>query len=116
MVIKVLKVIAIAILLVGFIWSYAPNFRLALQYSVCAIAIMAVVDAARNKRFSWAIAFFALAVLFNPLVTFLPKPNAYLLADAIAIAVFGLSLTVAKDPVRRSVLSIVDPAESRESL
>lgn len=116
MVIKVLKVIAIAILLVGFIWSYAPNFRMALQYTVCAIAIVAVVDAVRNKRFSWVIAFIGLAVLFNPLVTFLPKPNAYLLADAIAIAVFGLSLTVPKDPVRRSVLSVVEPGEPRESL
>jgi hypothetical protein len=116
MIIKVLKVTAIAILLIGFIWSYAPNFRMALQFTVCAIAIAAIVEAARNKRFSWAIAFFALAVLFNPLVTVLPKPNAYLLADAIAIAVFGLSLTVAKDPVRRSVLSVVEPGNPRESL
>ena len=40
----------------------------------------------------------------------------YLLADAIAIAVFGLSLTLGKDSVRRSVLSVVKPGESQESL
>jgi hypothetical protein len=116
MVIKILKVIAIAVLLGGFIWSYPGNQRIALQFAVCAIAIAAVVEAGRAKRFSWAVAFFAVAVLFNPFVAVLSRSNAYLLADAIAIAVFGLSLTLGKDSVRRSVLSVVKPGESQESL
>ena len=64
------------------------NHPVLLAIVVCVSALLIVIQAVRAGKYSWAIGFLAIAVLFNPLVP-ITRPERYVLwVDAIGLAAF----------------------------
>ena len=91
---KIMKWVSIVALLLGVVWSTSPDYQLLLQFVVCAGAIAVVLQAARAAKYFWAVAFGAIAVLYNPIVSVALSRTMFLWLNLICLATFAVSLVV----------------------
>jgi hypothetical protein len=91
-----MKWISIAILLPAVFWKATPDYHLALQMVVCVGAILVAWEGYRSGKRIWAIAFVAIAVLFNPFQPLTFSRTMFLWLNLISIATFLASLVVLK--------------------
>lgn len=115
---KILKLVSIAALLfVAAFWKSAPNYQFALNLVVCLAAAVVAVQAARAKRYVWAVGFGAIAFLFNPALPpiRLVGPLSLFLV-LISIAAFAASLAMLKTQSLLSIASITDRTPGSRSL
>jgi len=93
---KIMKWVSIAGLLLGVMWRSSPNYQLLLQFLVCAGAILVALQAARAAKYSWAVGFSAIAVLYNPILSVALSRNMFLWLNLVCLATFVVSLSVLK--------------------
>jgi hypothetical protein len=90
----IMKWVCIAALLLAVIWRSSANYRLLLEFMVCAGAVLIVLRACHTGKYPWAAGFIAIAVLFNPIVPIaLPRPM-LVWVDLVCLVAFVLSLAV----------------------
>ena len=105
-----------ALLLVAMSWHTA-NYQFLLEFAVCIGAIVVVMQAVRERRYLWATAFVAIALLFNPVVP-VPRPTGglFFLMIFACLAPFAISLAALKTHPLLSMPSITDRTQRSESL
>jgi len=90
----IMKWVCIAALLLAVIWRSSANYRILLEFMVCAGAVLIVLRACHTGKYPWAAGFIAIAVLFNPVVPIaLPRPM-LVWVDLVCLVAFVLSLAV----------------------
>lgn len=116
MLMKAMKWIAIAALLLALFWHpFAENRRL-LQFAVLAGALAVAVQAVRAGKLVWIGLFVAVAWVFNPIRPFAVSPSAFLVLDALTLVLFMVSLRGLETRPRLSIASITDRTPGSESL
>ncbi len=115
---KIMKWSSIAALLVlAILWrSSADNRTFAAAFVVWAGAAVVLVQATQAHKYVWAAVFFAVCLLFNPIVPVLASRNSFLLLDLACLGIFMGSLSVLKTKPRLSIASITDRTPGSESL
>jgi len=115
---KMMKLVSIAALLfAAVLWSYAPDFGLVLRFVIALSAVLVGTQAIRARKYSWAIGFYALAVLFNPFAAVISTSGKLSQALVLAaVAPFVMSLNALKTQPLLSIPSITDRRPGSESL
>jgi uncharacterized membrane protein HdeD (DUF308 family) len=114
---KLSKWLAIAALLTLIVLRRSSDSRTMIAgFLVCAAAVVAVVQATRVRKYGWILVFFAITVLFNPLVPLMFSRSAFLMLYLGCLATFLLSLRMALPVPRLSMASITDRTPGSESL
>ena len=105
--INIMKWASLAVLAGGlFFWRPAGGYAVLLQFVICISAILVAAQAARLKKYVWAIAFSAVAVLFNPLVSISLSRGVFSWINVLCFTLFLASLRFLKTPPRLSIPSI----------
>ena len=106
MITKVMKWVSIASLLPAVFWPSSSDYRLVLQFLVCAGALLVAWEAYRSEKHLWMIGFAAMAALFNPFQLWTLSPGMSFWLDLLSIGMFLASLAVLKARPRFSMPSI----------
>src|SRR5258708_20686194 len=106
----------LALIVAVFSWHSSVEFRIAVQFIVCAGAGLVFVQAIRESQRLWAAGFFGIAVLFNPVVPVAFSHGIFLWLDAVCLTMFLVSLALLKTTPRLSVVSITDSGPRNQSL
>jgi hypothetical protein len=113
---KTMKWIAMAALLVALFWRpFAENRRL-LELAVLGGAIAVLVQAVRAGKYVWMGLFVAIACIFNPIRPLAVSASVFLVADALTLLLFMVSLRSLETHPRQSIASITDRTPGSESL
>jgi hypothetical protein len=101
---KAVKVVSIAAFFLMFIWWFAAKSQLwsvgdggymeLLALAVFSAALLLVAQTAFGGKYFWAVAFAAIAVLFNPVAPLTLSRTTFLVLDAVCIWFFILSLSL----------------------
>lgn len=115
---KMMKVVSIAaLLLTAMLWSHAPSFGLPLRFVVGLSAMLVATQAVCAKKYSWAVGFYTVAILFNPFAAVITLAGKLSLLVVLAAAVpFAASLIMLKTQPLLSIPSITDRTLRSESL
>ncbi len=126
MLMRIMKWVSIAALLLSFAWSSStPNqdwsagvggYLELLVIVVFVTSILVVTQAARAGKYFWAAGFLPIAVLFNPVVPIALSRGVFLWLDWVCIAAFLLSLAAVKRQPVLSMQSIANRTPGSESL
>ena len=111
---KIMKWIAIATLFLAVLGIVSQ--RAVLEIVVCVSGLLVVTQAIGASKYSWAVGFLAIAVLFNPVLPLPISGNAFLLLEWVCLAAFLVSLAVLRIQPTLSVPSITSRAPRSESL
>ena len=116
MYIKIMSVLSVVAL--GFaLWTVNANFRVLLQFVVCAAAMLIMLHALRAQpQYSWAAAFSGLVILFNPIWPIAFPHSVFLSVDLTGICLFILYVTLHKAKLQPAVTSITDRSPQVRSL
>jgi hypothetical protein len=100
---KGVKSVSIAAFFLMFIWWFAAKSQLwsvgdggymeLLALAVFSAALLLVAQTALGGKYFWAVAFAAIAVLFNPVAPLTLSRTTFLVLDAVCIRFFILSLS-----------------------
>lgn len=114
---QIMKCIAaVALVVAVFSWHSSPYLTIAVQFIVCMGAGLVFMQAISERKRLWAIGFFGVAVLFNPVVPVALSGNSFIWLDAICLILFLFSLALVRNSPRLSPASITDPGPRNESL
>jgi Family of unknown function (DUF6804) len=101
---KTIKLVSIAALSLMFSWWFATKgltwsvqgggYMEVYALVVCLAALVLIAIAAHDRKYFWAAAFTAIAVLFNPLALFTLSRITFLVLDGVCMAAFILSLAL----------------------
>ncbi len=103
---KIMKWISIAGLLLAVLWRPSENYQLLLQFVVCTGAILVAWEGYRSANHLWAIGFFSIALLFNPIQPLTPSREMFLWLDLLSLATFLGSLVLLRAQPKLSIPSI----------
>jgi hypothetical protein len=118
MTMKVMKLVAVAALLLA-IWPHLSSIsHTLLDILVCGTSVVVATQAFRTGRQIWAAGFAVIAVLFNPAVPLVFARRTFLWLDVVCLITFMLSLVALKGRVqpRLSIPSITGRTPGSESL
>ncbi len=114
---RIMKWFAIAALLtLVVLWRSSDNRTFIAAFLVCTAAVVAMVQAARVRKYGWIMAFLAITLLFNPVIPLVLSPGTFLTLYLGCLATFLLSLRMAAPARRLSIASITDRTPGSESL
>ena len=115
---KIMKLATIAILItLAILWKYATTYELLMRVVVSVSAIMVAAQGARAKKYSWVVAFCAVAVIFNPFIPTGVFSGTLALSVILGSAVlFAGSLFSLRTQPILSIPSITDRSPGSESL
>ncbi len=115
---RVMKWLSIATLLLTVLfWGAAKHYRLELDLVVCAAAAVVVAQAFQARKYYWVAGFFAIALMFNPLVPiFRPAGDAGLSIVVLSIVPFVMALVELRPHPLMSIPSITDRNPGSRSL
>jgi uncharacterized protein DUF6804 len=99
-----------------FFWRPAGGYAIMLQFVICLSAILVSCQAARSGRQLWVIAFAALVVLFNPLVTVPVSQSVFLWINMLCLTMFLVAVKFLKTAPKLSIPSITYPGPPSQSL
>ena len=107
---RIMKWASVAALIVAvFFWRSSLELTMAVEFIVCVAAGLVFVQAIGEHKRLWAAAFFAIAVLFNPIAPVVLSRGIFLGLDAVCLAMFLASLALLKTSPQLSIASITDP-------
>ncbi len=112
----IMKLLSIAVLLGAMFWRPYGGYQILFEFAVFAGAALVVVQSYRLDKFRWGLAFVVIAALFNPVSPLTVPHVAFLLLNAICLALFAVSLFVLKTGPRLSIASITDRTPGSLSL
>jgi uncharacterized membrane protein YccC len=112
----ILKCTAILALVLATALKPTTNLQLLLGVVVCTAGVAVAAQAVRAKKYVWAIAFFAIAVFFNPVLTFQPPYSRHFGISAACVAAFALSLFLLENLPTKTIASITSQNARSESL
>lgn len=99
----------VALLSAVVFWNSAPNFQIELNGVVCIAAVMVLIQAIQVKKYRWAVGFFAIVLLFNPVVPILKLAGGLSLSlIVLSIAPFAFSLILLRPRPLLSIPSITN--------
>ena len=115
---KVMTWLSIAVLATTIaFWNSAPKFRLELSLVVTVAAAVIFIQAAREKKYSWVVGFFTIALLFNPVApVFRLAGGVGLSLVVLSVIFFEISLAALKQRPLLSIPSITDRNPGSQSL
>ena len=116
MITKIVKLVAVAALLMVALPQAGAAYQVALEFVVCLSGVMVLWEAARARKYIWLVAFGAIAILFNPFVPLALSRKTFLWLDFVCIVIFLTSLAVLHVRPRLSIPSITDRTPGSESL
>jgi len=126
MLMKVMKSVSIAGLLLSFSWSLAASHETwsvqvggyleLLAIAVCVTAIMVVAQAVLAHKYFWAAGFVAVVLLFNPFVPVTLSPRTFLWLDSVCILMFLASFVAFRTRPMVSISSITHRTAVSEPL
>jgi hypothetical protein len=108
---KAVKLVSIAAFFLMFLWWFAAKSQLwsvgdggymeLLALAVFLAALLLVAQTALGGKYFWAVAFAAIAVLFNPVAPLTLSRTTFLVLDAFCLWALSLSLTLSwREPHR----------------
>ena len=113
---NIMKWIAILALLVGIIWPSSVDYRVVLQFVVCAAAILALVEAQGVRKYLVMVIFIAVACLFNPVLPVSLPSNVSMPVSIATMLLFAVAIRRSWSAPGLSLASITDRTPGRESL
>ena len=113
---KVMKWVSITMLLLAVLQFRVASHQVLLAIVVCASGLLVVTQAVRAGKYSWAVVFLALVVLFNPVAPIARSGSDVLWLDGIGLAAFLTAAVALKAGPSLTVLSITSRLPRRESL
>jgi hypothetical protein len=115
---KVMKLLSIIALLLALVfWNSAASYQLELNLVVSVAAAVVLIQAVQARKYRWAAAFLAIALLFNPVVRGFRLEGAIGLSLVVlAVAPFAISLVVLRPDRLMSIPSITDRNPGSQSL
>ena len=113
---KILKLTAIAVLIVGLFWRPLVDYRMFLQFVVSAAAVAALVQAAHMCQYLWMSLFGVAACLFNPVLPIGFSDQIFIVLGSLTLLLFFFSLQLLKPKPRLSIASITDRMPGSEAL
>ena len=116
MITKIIKMVAIAALLMAILPQSAKASQVALESVVCVCSLAVLWEAARARKYIWLAGFGAAAILFNPVVPVALSRKTFLWLDLASILMFLTSLAVLHARPLLSMPSITDRTPGSESL
>ena len=112
----IMKCTAILALALAAALKPTVNLQLLLGFVVCAAGAAVAVQAVRAKKYVWALAFFSIAVFFNPVLTFQPPYSRHIGISVVCVAAFVLSLFFVENFPTKTIASITEQNPESESL
>lgn len=113
---KIMSVASIALLLVAPLWFPTVGHQILLEAVVCTASLLVLTQAVRRGKYFWALPFFAIAVLFNPIVPLVLARKTFLWLDLVCLMTFAISLAGMKAQPRLSIPSVTNRTPGSESL
>jgi hypothetical protein len=115
---KVMKLLSITALLLAVVfWNSAANYQMELNLVVSVAAAVVLLQAVQARKYRWAVAFLAIAVLFNPVVPAFRLEGAIGLSLVVlSVAPFAISLVALRPDRLMSIPSITDRNPGSQSL
>jgi hypothetical protein len=98
-----------------FFWRPAGGYAIILQFVICLSAILVSRQAARSGKQLWVIAFAALAILFNPVVTVPVSRSVFLWINMLCFTMFVAAVKFPKTAPKVSIPSMMFPGPPRRS-
>jgi len=112
---KIMKWVSIATLFLAGL-RLTASYQVLLEFVVCVSGILVISQAVRDGKYLWAAAFFAIAVLFNPVVPVALSRKTFLWLDWVCLMTFLVSLAGLKRHPTLSMASITNRTPGSESL
>ena len=113
---KIVKFLCIGVLVLAVAFRVEDGLRILLQLVICGGAAFVMMQAARNGRFLWMVAFGLIAIYFNPVVPIELSRNAERPLVFACLALFLASLRYLGNAPRMSLATITDLPARGESL
>jgi hypothetical protein len=89
MYLKIMIAISLVALAVALFMVSNANYRVFLQFLVCASAVLIVWNAVRAEtQYLWAVTFCGIAVVFNPIAPFALPSRLFFFLDLLSMALF----------------------------
>ena len=86
------------------------NYRIAIEFIVCAAATLIFVQAFRSRKYEWAAAFLVIALAFNPILPISVSDNHFRWLEIACMGTFLASLFYLKTTMPRpAMISIATP-------
>jgi hypothetical protein len=89
---KTMKWVSITGLLLALRWPPSTSYQVTLEILICVSALLVVTQAWHAGKYSWAAAFVAIAVFFNPIMPLALARKTFLWLDLVCLAAFLVSL------------------------
>ena len=113
---KIMKWVSITMLLLAVLQLPVASHPLLLAIVVCVSGLLIAAQAVRAGKYSWAIGFLVIVVLFNPVIPIARSGRDVLWLNGIGLAAFLAAAVVFKARPALTVLSITSRLPRRESL
>lgn len=109
MYLKIALIVSTATLGVALFAASSENYRVLMQFLVCASAALMVYHAMRGRaEYFWIGTFCVIAVLFNPLFPFALPGRVFILLDLICMALFFVYYGFNKSKPALAMSSVID--------
>ena len=112
---KTMKWVSITMLLLAMLQLPVARHQVLLAIVVCASGLLVVAQAVRAGKYPWAIGFFAIAVLFNPVMPIARSGRDVLWLNGIGLAAFLTAAAALKAGRARTVPSVTSRLPRREA-
>ena len=112
---KIMKWVSIAAFFLAGL-RLTGSYQVLLEFVVCVSALLVVTQAVRDSKYLWVPAFFAIAVLFNPVVPLVLSRKTFLWLDWVCLMTFLVSLIGLKRQPTLSMASITNRTPGSQSL
>ena len=113
---KIMKFVCAGVLLLAALWVATPGVKILLDIVICVGALMVAAQAVARPKYLWAVGFFTIAVLFNPIVPVALSHNVFLGLDVACLMAFLVSLEALKSQPILSIPSITNRTPGSQSL
>src|SRR5438874_7622931 len=113
---KIMKWLSITMLLLAVLQLPVASHPVLLATVVCVSGLLIAAQAVRAGKYSWAVGFLAIAVLFNPVVPIARSGRDILWINGVGLAAFLAAAVAFNARPALAVLSITNRLPRRESL
>lgn len=112
---KIMKWVSSAVLLLAGL-RLTSGYQILLGFVICVSGILVLTQAVRDSKYLWAVGFFLITVLFNPVVPVVLSRKTFLWLDWVCLMTFLVSLVALKRQPTLSMPSITNRTPGSESL
>jgi hypothetical protein len=116
MITRIVKLVAVAALLMAALPEPGAAYRVVLEFVVSACGLAVILEAARARKYIWMVAFGVIVILFNPIAPVALSRKAFVWLDVVCVVMFLTSLAIIHAQPTLSMPSITDRTPGSESL